>query len=105
VAEVEQIAALPGVDVLFVGPSDLAQSMGLAAEWNHPRVWQAIEHVAQAARQHRIHWAILPADPGYARRCVDLGCRMLSLGIDVWAVHRGLQAFRAEFAEFFPGSR
>jgi 2-dehydro-3-deoxyglucarate aldolase/4-hydroxy-2-oxoheptanedioate aldolase len=101
VADVDRIAALPGVDVLFVGPADLAQSMGLVGEFNHPRVWEAIEHVAQAARAHRTSWAILPCDLAYARRCVELGCRMLSLGIDVWAVQRGIKAFHEEFAEYF----
>jgi 2-dehydro-3-deoxyglucarate aldolase/4-hydroxy-2-oxoheptanedioate aldolase len=101
VEEVERIAALPGVDVLFVGPSDLAQSMGLAGEWDHARIWQGIERVAQAARTHDRAWAILPRDPDYARRCVKLGCRMLSLGIDVWAVQRGLKAFQAEYGEYF----
>ena len=101
--DVERIAAVKDVDVLFVGPADLSQSMGLPAEWDHPRHWQALERVAQAARNNGIHWAILPCNPVYARRCVDLGCRMLSLGIDVWAVQRGLQAFQTEYAEFFPG--
>jgi 2-dehydro-3-deoxyglucarate aldolase/4-hydroxy-2-oxoheptanedioate aldolase len=101
VEDVDGIAALADVDVLFVGPADLSQSMGLLGEWDHPRVWQAIERVAQAARAHGIHWAILPPSPAYARRCVDLGCRMLSLGLDVWAVHKGLQAFRTEYAEYF----
>jgi 2-keto-3-deoxy-L-rhamnonate aldolase RhmA len=99
--EVERIAAVPDVDVLFVGPADLSQSMGLPAEWEHPRIWQALERVAQAARQHGIHWGILPATPSHARRCVELGCRMLSIGIDVWAVERGLAAFQAEYADFF----
>jgi 4-hydroxy-2-oxoheptanedioate aldolase len=103
VAEVEQIAALPGVDVLFVGPSDLAQSMGLAGVWDHARVWQAIERTAQAARQHDKAWAILPRDQDYARRCVEMGCRMLSLGIDVWAVQKGLKAHQSDFAEYFSG--
>jgi 2-dehydro-3-deoxyglucarate aldolase/4-hydroxy-2-oxoheptanedioate aldolase len=101
VAEVEQIAALPDVDVLFVGPADLSQSMGLLGEWEHPRVWQAIERVAQAAQAHKINWAILPPNPAYARRCVDLGCRMLSVGLDVWMVHKGLKTLRTEFAEYF----
>jgi 2-dehydro-3-deoxyglucarate aldolase/4-hydroxy-2-oxoheptanedioate aldolase len=105
VAEVERIAALPGVDVLFVGPSDLAQSMGLAGDLEHPRVWQAIERSARAARDHGKAWAILPRDLAYARRCVELGCRMLSMGIDVWAVQRGLKAFQAEYADYFPESR
>ena len=99
--DVEGIAAVPDVDVLFVGPADLSQSLGLPGEWEHPRLWQALERVARAASAHGIHWAILPPSPAYARRCVDLGCRMLSLGLDVWVVQRGLQAFQAEYADFF----
>ena len=99
--EVESIAAVKEVDVLFVGPADLSQSMGLPGEWNHPRLWNALERVAQAAKSHGIHWAILPPDPDYARRCVELGCRMLSLGLDVWAVQKGLKAFQQEYSEFF----
>ncbi len=101
VAEVEKIAALPDLDVLFVGPADLAQSMGLAGEWDHPRLWQAVERVAAAARAAGVAWAILPAGPAYAKRCTALGCRMLSLGFDVWAFARGVRAFQAEYAEFF----
>ncbi len=101
VADVERIAALADVDVLFIGPADLAQSMGLPGAWDHPRLWAAIERVAAAARSARIAWAILPPNPAYARRCVDLGCRMLSLGFDVWALARGIRAFQAEYAEFF----
>ena len=101
VEEVERIAAVPDVDVLFVGPADLSQSMGLPGEWDHRRHWDAIERVAEAARKHGIHWAILPPNPTYAQRCVELGCRMLSLGIDVWVVQRGLAAFQNEYARFF----
>jgi 4-hydroxy-2-oxoheptanedioate aldolase len=101
VEDVERIAAVPDVDVLFVGPADLSQSMGLPGQWEHPRNWEAVERVARAARQNGIHWAILPPNPAYARRCVELGCRMLSLGIDVWAVQRGLASFQSEYAEFF----
>ena len=99
--EVDAIAAVKDVDVLFVGPADLSQSMGLPGEWNHPRLWSALERVAQAANNHGIHWAILPPNADYARRCVDLGCRMLSLGLDTWAVQRGIRAFKKEFESHF----
>lgn len=98
VNEVEKIAALEHVDVLFIGPADLSQSMGLVASWDHAEIWAAIERVANAARQHGIHWAILPRNLAYAQRCLDMGCRMLSLGIDTWTVQRGLKAFAEEFA-------
>jgi hypothetical protein len=39
--------------------------------------------------------------PGFARRCVDLGCRILGLGIDVWLVRKGVEAFKQEYGEFF----
>lgn len=99
VDEVEKIAAIKDVDILFIGPADLGQSMGLVGDWDHPRIWQAIERVAKAAQANGIHWAILPRTAAYAKRCVDLGCKMLSVGLDVWAVQRGLKSFLAEFAD------
>ena len=50
-----------------------------------------------------IGWAILPRDAAHARRCVELGCRMLSIGMDVWAFQKGIKAVQADFAEFFQG--
>ena len=60
---------------------------------------EAIERVAKAAREHKIHWAILPPNRDYAQRCLDLGCRMLSVGWDTWTVQRGLRAYAQEFKE------
>ena len=73
VDEVETIAALPGLDFLFVGPADLSQSLGLPGEWNHPRMWAALERVARAAADNKVPWAVLPCDAAYARRCVEHG--------------------------------
>jgi 2-keto-3-deoxy-L-rhamnonate aldolase RhmA len=97
VEDVEKIAAIKDVDVLFIGPADLGQSMGIVGDWDHPKIWQAIERVARAAKANGIHWAILPRNLAYARRCVDLGCKVLSVGLDVWTVQRGLKAFLTEF--------
>lgn len=100
-ADVDQIAAVPGVDVLFIGPADLSQSLGIPAQWNDPKLWDALERVAKASAKSRIHWAILPPSLEHARRCVDMGCRMLSLGMDVWAMHKGMQTSRRDYEEFF----
>lgn len=98
VEEVDKIASIKEVDVLFIGPADLGQSMGLVGEWDHPRLWQAFERVARAAKANGIHWAILPPTAAYARRCIDMGCRMLALGMDIGVVNRGLKAVQAEFS-------
>jgi 2-keto-3-deoxy-L-rhamnonate aldolase RhmA len=91
-----------GVAVLDL---DGDERLGVTGEWEHPRFWDAVERVARAARGHGIHWAILPPSPAAARRCVDLGCRMLSLGLDTWAVTKGLRAFQADYAEYFAEAR
>src|SRR5215218_2389376 len=50
VEAVEGIAAVPGIDVLFVGPSDLSYSMGMFREFDRPEFRSAIERVNDAAR-------------------------------------------------------
>jgi 4-hydroxy-2-oxoheptanedioate aldolase len=103
VEDVERIAAVADLDFLFIGPADLSQSMGIPGEWEHPRMWAAVERVARAATTNRLPWAILPRDAAHARRCVELGCRMLSVGMDAWAFQKGVAAIQEEFAEFFKG--
>ena len=100
VNDVDRIAAVPGVDVLFIGPADLSQSMGIPGEWEHPRVWEAFARVADAAKRNGIHWAILPLSPAYAQRCSDMGCKMLSVGLDVWAFTKGLKAFQTDYCGY-----
>jgi 4-hydroxy-2-oxoheptanedioate aldolase len=103
VEDVERIAAVPDLDFLFIGPADLSQSMGIPGEWEHLRMWAAVERTARAAAANRVPWAILPRDAAHARRCVELGCRMLSVGMDAWAFQKGVTAIQDEFAEFFKG--
>ena len=103
VEDVERIAAVPDLDFLFIGPADLSQSMGIPGEWEHPRMWAAVERTARAAAANRLAWAILPRDAAHARRCVELGCRMLSIGMDAWAFQKGIAAIQGDFAEFFGG--
>jgi 2-dehydro-3-deoxyglucarate aldolase/4-hydroxy-2-oxoheptanedioate aldolase len=99
--EARAIAAIDGVDLLFVGPTDLAQALGVVAQLDHPLVWSAIERVAEAARAAGKHWGIVPFGPAAAARCVELGCRMLSFGSDVLALRLGIQALKATYAERF----
>jgi 2-dehydro-3-deoxyglucarate aldolase/4-hydroxy-2-oxoheptanedioate aldolase len=101
VQDVERIAAVKDLDLLFIGPADLSQSLGVPGEWDHPKNWKAIERVSQAAKAHGVHWGILPPSLPYARRCVEMGCKMLSLGIDVWVVQRGIRSFQGDYEEFF----
>jgi 4-hydroxy-2-oxoheptanedioate aldolase len=101
VQEADQIAAIDGVDVLFVGPADLSQSLGVLGQTGHAKVWEAIDKVAAACRRHGKHWGTVPADPAFADRAYEKGCRMLSLSTDILAVRRGIDASKAAYQKFF----
>jgi 2-dehydro-3-deoxyglucarate aldolase/4-hydroxy-2-oxoheptanedioate aldolase len=101
-ADVDKIAANDGVDLLFVGPSDLSQALGVPGDKHHAKVWEAYERVAAACRKHGKHWGTVPADPAAADRCVELGCRMVSFTNDVGSFRLGIAAAKANYACLFP---
>ena len=53
VAQIDEIAATPGLDALFIGTSDLSFSLGLRGDQKHPRLQAAIDRVLEAAKKHR----------------------------------------------------
>jgi 2-keto-3-deoxy-L-rhamnonate aldolase RhmA len=72
-AQIEEIASIPDVDI-FIGPADLAASLGYPGQTSHPEVLEAIERIVHVARKHRkkivtacgasdfIHWTRLGID-------------------------------------------
>lgn len=62
-ANLEEICQVPGVDI-FIGPSDLAASLGVPGQTGHPRVQESAERVIRAARKHGklIVVGAMPAD-------------------------------------------
>jgi 2-dehydro-3-deoxyglucarate aldolase/4-hydroxy-2-oxoheptanedioate aldolase len=97
----DRIAAIDGVDLLFVGPSDLSQVLGVIGQWESPTLWEAYSRVAAACKQHGKHWGTIAVEPAFARRAYDLGCRMLSFGIEAVMLRRGIEATKSQFSELF----
>ena len=101
VEDVERIAAVPDLDFLFIGPADLSQSMGIPGEWEHPRMWAAVDAHGRAASTNHMPWAILPRDAAMLAVASNWAAGMLSVGMDAWAFQKGVKAIQEEFAEFF----
>lgn len=81
-AELDAIAQLPGLDVLFFGPTDFSQGIGVPFQFDDPRVGEARRQVAAAARRHG-KFAGTVATPGTLATFYEEGYRFLSLGADV----------------------
>ncbi|MBM3997934.1 MAG: host specificity protein [Planctomycetes bacterium] len=102
--QVEPIAALPGVDLLFVGPSDLSMSLGIVGQFHHAVLWEAIERIANACRSAGTAWGCVAPDAAFAERAIELGCRMPTLGNEILALRRGVDSLRSTFEKAFLAS-
>lgn len=89
--EADQIAALDGVDILFIGPADLSLCLGVVGQFHSDRLWEAIRRVADACRKHGKTWGCVAPDARFAERAVELGCRLPTLGNDVVVMRRGIE--------------
>ena len=81
-ANVERIAAIPGVDVVFVGPSDLSTSMGIPGQWDAPAYLDALDRVAAAARQANVAAGILTPEVDLVGVLNERGFSFVSVSSD-----------------------
>jgi 2-dehydro-3-deoxyglucarate aldolase/4-hydroxy-2-oxoheptanedioate aldolase len=82
VAEVDAIASVPGVDALFVGPSDLSHSLGVPGDLDAPPFTDAVARVLAACRTHGVAAGILAPTPERCRQFIAEGFTLLGLGGD-----------------------
>jgi 2-dehydro-3-deoxyglucarate aldolase/4-hydroxy-2-oxoheptanedioate aldolase len=82
-AEVEAIAAVDGVDVLWVGHFDLSNFMGIPAQFDDPRFDAAMRQVAEVARRHGKAAGFMATDRAWIDRAREMGYTMLAVGTDV----------------------
>jgi 2-keto-3-deoxy-L-rhamnonate aldolase RhmA len=82
VEAVEEIAAVDGIDVLFVGPSDLSYAMGRFKQFDDPEFRSAIERVVAAARNAGKTAGIFVSSPDLVPQALADGFRMIALGSD-----------------------
>ena len=96
-ANLDAIAAVDGVDGVFIGPADLSASMGHRGNPGHVDVQAAIEDAIKRIVQAGKAAGILSADEGLARRYIELGATFVAVGVDTTVLMRGLQALAGKF--------
>lgn len=92
-----EIAAIDGVDALFVGPADLSASMGVLGQQGHPDVVAAALRVFAAAHSAGKPAGVNAFDPAMADRYLEAEASFVLVGADVALVARGSEALAARF--------
>ncbi|AEI47625.1 HpcH/HpaI aldolase family protein [Runella slithyformis] len=100
----DEIAAVEGVDVLFIGPADLSMELGIFGQFDHPIFIDALEKINQAARKAGKATGILFFNPDDYKKYHDMGIRFIACGADATFVADGaknmvkkLEAFKATY--------
>jgi len=95
-AEVDAIAALEGIDMLFFGPGDFTHGLGVPGQFDHPKVSEARRRVAEAAVS-KGKFAGTVGNPRALPELVEMGYRFISMGSDVV----GLSAYCGDLVSAF----
>lgn len=85
----DEIASLDGVDVLFIGPSDLTMSLGIFGQFNHPRYIEALKAIIAAATKAKKAVGILLFDTEDYNSYYEMGIRFMACGSDATFVAQG----------------
>ena len=94
-ASIDAIAAVEGVDGVFIGPNDLSADMGYLGNWQHPEVWKVMEDAAKRIRKAGKAPGILVGEAD-GQRCLDMGYLFVAVGSDNGLLRTG-DALAAKF--------
>jgi len=94
----ETIAAVDGVDGIFIGPADLSASMGHRGNSGHPEMQAAMEDAIRRVVRAGKAAGILTPDEAMARRCLEWGATFVAVGIDTVSLVRDTNRLATAFA-------
>ena len=94
----DEMAAVPGVDVLFLGPGDYSILAGIPGQMDHAVIKEAMRKVSAAAKKAGKDWGMPIFSTEHAKEVMELGGRFLCHGCDLLMVKNGLEEMQRKFA-------
>ncbi|AKL94165.1 5-keto-4-deoxy-D-glucarate aldolase GarL [Clostridium aceticum] len=83
VTNIDEILTVKGIDVIFLGPYDLSQSLGLPGQVDHPKVVEKMKEVAKKAKEKNIAVGTFVDHTDAAAKWMELGVQYISYSVDV----------------------
>ena len=99
-SHLDEVAAIDGVDVLFIGPADLSMELGIFGQFDHPTFVEALNKIVAAAKKANKAVGILFFNPDDYQRYHDLGIRFLACGADATFVAEGARTMAGKMSKF-----
>jgi 2-keto-3-deoxy-L-rhamnonate aldolase RhmA len=92
IENVDKIAAVPGVDVLWLGHFDLTNFLGIPAQFDNPKYVKAVERMTVAAKKHGKVLACMTADDNWSRDYWNRGFRLFCVGVDNFLLQNAIRS-------------
>ena len=99
IEHVDAIAAVEGVDVLFLGPGDFSILAGIPGQFDHPSIKEARTAIAAAAKAHGKHWGSVGFSPEHSNELVELGARFICHQADLLILKQGFERLQNDFSK------
>jgi 4-hydroxy-2-oxoheptanedioate aldolase len=96
---IDEIVAVEGFDLLFIGPADLSISYGVPMQTDHEQVRAAIRKVARATSRAGKWWGIPAGTPETAQQMIDEGARLVACGSDHMLLVSGFRDLSRRFGD------
>jgi 4-hydroxy-2-oxoheptanedioate aldolase len=89
--DLDEVANIEGVDILFIGPSDLTLSLGIFGQFEHPVYLDVLKATVEAAKNAGKATGVLFMDPAFYDMYYELGFRFIGCGSDMVFLRKGAE--------------
>lgn len=96
VEDAERILSVPGIDVVFLGPYDLSQSLGIPGQVDHPLVWSTMDRVVAACRRAGVAAGVYADTIESVRHYAGMGVQYIAVGVDTALIYSMTRKLVAE---------
>jgi 4-hydroxy-2-oxoheptanedioate aldolase len=100
---IEAIAAVEGVDAVFIGPADLSASMGFIGQPNHPEVVEAVYEGIKRIKAAGKEAGVLAVNKELVQKYSEAGAKFIGVGVDTALFSNATKKLAAEFVEEIDG--
>ena len=91
VENVDEILSVEGIDVAWLGQTDMSISLGIPGQYEHPKFLKAFDKILNACEKYGVALGYIPLNAADAQRVIDIGARCLSYSADIFLFSSALK--------------
>ena len=100
---IDEMLAVPNLDMMWIGPMDLSQALGVTGQPKHPEVLKAMDYIIEKSRAAGVPVGTIAPNPAEAAALYDRGVQLISISSDQAMISYAAKQFRADLAGALEG--